>query len=387
MSDDVFSTVNNALGLFNNIDRLREQSTLKERGDAIAKALADNGGDFHALDPKLYSDRAGMAALASHVNTWSQTEQGKQTILQNQIKDAQYQTRLLGQYGSEIDKAMQSGNADLARSLMGSFSAQLRAPYRLTPDKEGGFNVMYTTPDGEQQSGKMSMQEAYDMLNNFRNNSKEFQKFTLLNGMAMNEMNTQLMMDVNNTVIGKGKDGKQVELVPVVGVGPNGVTQPMYSVPGSNQQFSREQLAEMGITDLMKATDARKEKMDNRRLDMEDRRIGLYGQALSLRGNKGRSPKASDLNAFNRMVDATLAQMGYGKTSKGYAKMNEYGEPVPVSLDDTDFADALSFAREQVAASFQQNLGINFGTAVQSGQSQDGAANPQSGNTSWKNFR
>ena len=67
--------------------------------------------------------------------------------------------------------------------------------------------------------------------------------------------------------------------------------------------------------------------------------------------------------------------------------MNEYGEPVPVSLDDTDFADALSFAREQVAASFQQNLGINFGTAVQSGQSQDGAANPQSGNTSWKNFR
>lgn len=67
MSDDVFSTVNNALGLFNNIDRLREQSTLKERGDAIAKALADNGGDFHALDPKLYSDRAGMAALASHV--------------------------------------------------------------------------------------------------------------------------------------------------------------------------------------------------------------------------------------------------------------------------------------------------------------------------------
>ena len=387
MSDDVFSTVNNALGLFNNIDRLREQSTLKERGDAIAKALADNGGDFHALDPKLYSDRAGMAALASHVNTWSQTEQGKQTILQNQIKDAQYQTRLLGQYGSEIDKAMQSGNADLARSLMGSFSAQLRAPSRLTPDKDGGFDVMYTTPDGEQQSGKMSMQEAYGMLNNFRNNSKEFQKFTLLNGMAMNEMNTQLMMDVNNTVIGKGKDGKQVELVPVVGVGPNGVTQPMYSVPGSNQQFSREQLAEMGITDLMKATDARKEKMDNRRLDMEDRRIGLYGQALSLRGNKGRSPKASDLNAFNRMVDATLAQMGYGKTSKGYAKMNEYGEPVPVSLDDTDFADALSFAREQVAASFQQNLGIHFGTAVQSGQSQDGAANPQSGNTSWKNFR
>lgn len=387
MSDDVFSTVNNALGLFNNIDRLREQSTLKERGDAIAKALADNGGDFHALDPKLYSDRAGMAALASHVNTWSQTEQGKQTILQNQIKDAQYQTRLLGQYGSEIDKAMQSGNADLARSLMGSFSAQLRAPYRLTPDKDGGFDVMYTTPDGEQQSGKMSMQEAYGMLNNFRNNSKEFQKFTLLNGMAMNEMNTQLMMDVNNTVIGKGKDGKQVELVPVVGVGPNGVTQPMYSVPGSNQQFSREQLAQMGITDLMKATDARKEKMDNRRLDMEDRRIGLYGQALSLRGNKGRSPKASDLNAFNRMVDATLAQMGYGKTSKGYAKMNEYGEPVPVSLDDTDFADALSFAREQVAASFQQNLGIHFGTAVQSGQSQDGAANPQSGNTSWKNFR
>ena len=387
MSDDVFSTVNNALGLFNNIDRLREQSTLKERGDAIAKALADNGGDFHALDPKLYSDRAGMAALASHVNTWSQTEQGKQTILQNQIKDAQYQTRLLGQYGSEIDKAMQSGNADLARSLMGSFSAQLRAPYRLTPDKDGGFDVMYTTPDGEQQSGKMSMQEAYGMLNNFRNNSKEFQKFTLLNGMAMNEMNTQLMMDVNNTVIGKGKDAKQVELVPVVGVGPNGVTQPMYSVPGSNQQFSREQLAEMGITDLMKATDARKEKMDNRRLDMEDRRIGLYGQALSLRGNKGRSPKASDLNAFNRMVDATLAQMGYGKTSKGYAKMNEYGEPIPVSLDDTDFADALSFAREQVAASFQQNLGIHFGTAVQSGQSQDGAANPQSGNTSWKNFR
>ena len=387
MSDDVFSTVNNALGLFNNIDRLREQSTLKERGDAIAKALADNGGDFHALDPKLYSDRAGMAALASHVNTWSQTEQGKQTILQNQIKDAQYQTRLLGQYGSEIDKAMQSGNADLARSLMGSFSAQLRAPYRLTPDKDGGFDVMYTTPDGEQQSGKMSMQEAYGMLNNFRNNSKEFQKFTLLNGMAMNEMNTQLMMDVNNTVIGKGKDGKQVELVPVVGVGPNGVTQPMYSVPGSNQQFSREQLAEMGITDLMKATDARKEKMDNRRLDMEDRRIGLYGQALSLRGNKGRSPKASDLNAFNRMVDATLAQMGYGKTSKGYAKMNEYGEPIPVSLDDTDFADALSFAREQVAASFQQNLGIHFGTAVQSGQSQDGAANPQSGNTSRKNFR
>ena len=387
MSDDVFSTVNNALGLFNNIDRLREQSTLKERGDAIAKALADNGGDFHALDPKLYSDRAGMAALASHVNTWSQTEQGKQTILQNQIKDAQYQTRLLGQYGSEIDKAMQSGNADLARSLMGSFSAQLRAPYRLTPDKDGGFDVMYTTPDGEQQSGKMSMQEAYGMLNNFRNNSKEFQKFTLLNGMTMNEMNTQLMMDVNNTVIGKGKDGKQVELVPVVGVGPNGVTQPMYSVPGSNQQFSREQLAQMGITDLMKATDARKEKMDNRRLDMEDRRIGLYGQALSLRGNKGRSPKASDMNAFNRMVDATLAQMGYGKTSKGYAKMNEYGEPVPVSLDDTDFADALSFAREQVAASFQQNLGIHFDTAVQSGQSQDGAANPQSGNTSWKNFR
>lgn len=390
MSDDVFSTVNNALGLFNNIDRLREQSTLKERGDAIAKSLADNGGDFHALDPKLYSDRAGMAALASHVNTWSQTEQGKQTILQNQIKDAQYQTRLLGQYGSEIDKAMQSGNADLARSLIGSFSAQLRAPYRLTPDKDGGFDVMYTTPDGEQQSGKMSMQEAYGMLNNFRNNSKEFQKFTLLNGMVMNEMNTQLMMDVNNTVIGKGKDGKQVELVPVVGVGPNGVTQPMYSVPGSNQQFSREQLAEMGITDLMKATDARKEKMDNRRLDMEDRRLGLYAQSLAARGGlggKGRAPKASDLNAFNRMVDATLAQMGYGKTSKGYAKMNEYGEPVPVSLDDTDFADALSFAREQVAASFQQNLGINFGTAVQSGQSQDGAANPQSGNTSWKNFR
>lgn len=145
------------------------------------------------------------------------------------------------------------------------------APYRLTPDKDGGFDVMYTTPDGEQQSGKMSMQEAYDMLNNFRNNSKEFQKFTLLNGMAMNEMNTQLMMDVNNTVIGKGKDGKQVELVPVVGVGPNGVIQPMYSVPGSNQLFSREQLAQMGITDLMKATDARKEKMDNRRLDMEDR--------------------------------------------------------------------------------------------------------------------
>ena len=387
MSDDVFSTVNNALGLFNNIDRLREQSTLKERGDAIAKALADNGGDFHALDPKLYSDRAGMAALASHVNTWSQTEQGKQTILQNQIKDAQYQTRLLGQYGSEIDKAMQSGNADLARSLIGSFSAQLRAPYRLNPDKEGGFNVMYTTPDGEQQSGKMSMQEAYGMLNNFRNNSKEFQKFTLLNGMAMNEMNTQLMIDVNNTVIGKGKDGKQVELVPVVGVGPNGVTQPMYSVPGSNQQFSREQLAEMGITDLMKATDARKEKMDNRRLDMEDRRIGLYANALSLRGGKGRAPKASDLNAFNRMVDATLAQMGYGKTSKGYAKMNEYGEPIPVSLDDTNFTNALSFAREQVAASFQQNLGINFGTAVQSGQSQDGATNPQSGNISWKNFR
>lgn len=390
MSDDVFSTVNNALGLFNNIDRLREQSTLKERGDAIAKALADNGGDFHTLDPKLYSDRAGMAALASHVNTWSQTEQGKQTILQNQIKDAQYQTRLLGQYGSEIDKAMQSGNANLARSLIGSFSAQLRAPYRLNPDKEGGFDVMYTTPDGEQQSGKMSMQEAYGMLNNFRNNSKEFQKFTLLNGMAMNEMNTQLMMDVNNTVIGKGKDGKQVELVPVVGVGANGVTQPMYSVPGSNQQFSREQLAEMGITDLMKATDARKEKMDNRRLDMEDRRLGLYAASISARGGlggKGRPPKASDLNAFNRMVDATLAQMGYGKTSKGYAKMNEYGEPIPVSLDDTDFADALSFAREQVAASFQQNLGIHFGTAVQSGQSQDGAANPQSGNTSWKNFR
>lgn len=318
MSDDVFSTVNNALGLFNNIDRLREQSTLKERGDAIAKALADNGGDFHALDPKLYSDRAGMAALASHVNTWSQTEQGKQTILQNQIKDAQYQTRLLGQYGSEIDKAMQSGNADLARSLMGSFSAQLRAPYRLTPDKDGGFDVMYTTPDGEQQSGKMSMQEAYDMLNNFRNNSKEFQKFTLLNGMAMNEMNTQLMMDVNNTVIGKGKDGKQVELVPVVGVGPNGVIQPMYSVPGSNQQFSREQLAQMGITDLMKATDARKEKMDNRRLDMEDRRIGLYAQSISQRG-KNQSGYGEDLRS---RVNWALEDAGYvyDKNSKRWFK-------------------------------------------------------------------
>lgn len=387
MSDDVFSTVNNALGLFNNIDRLREQSALKERGDAIAKALADNGGDFHALDPKLYSDRAGMAALASHVNAWSQTEQGKQTILQNQIKDAQYQTRLLGQYGSEIDKAMQSGNSELARSLMGSFSAQLRAPYRLTPDKEGGFNVMYMTPEGEQQSGKMSMQEAYDMLNTFKNNSKEFQKFTLLNGMAMNEMNTQLMMDVNNTVIGKGKDGKQVELVPMYGQGTHGDTQIVYGVPGSNQQFTREQLAQMGITDLMKATDARKEKMDNRRLDMEDRRIGLYGQALSLRGAKGRAPKASDLNAFNRMVDATLAQMGYGKTTKGYVKMNEYGEPTSVSLDDPNFADALSFARQQAAASFQQNLGIDFSAALQPAQSQDGTLATQSATANWKNFR
>lgn len=324
-----------------------------------------------------------MAALASHVNTWSQTEQGKQTILQNQIKDAQYQTRLLGQYGSEIDKAMQSGNADLARSLIGSFSAQLRAPYRLTPDKEGGFNVMYTTPDGEQQSGKMSMQEAYDMLNNFRNNSKEFQKFTLLNGMAMNEMNTQLMMDVNNTVIGKGKDGKQVELVPVVGVGPNGVIQLMYSVPGSNQQFSREQLAEMGITDLMKATDARKEKMDNRRLDMEDRRLGLYGQALSLRGSKGRSPKASDLNAFNRMVDATLMQLGYGKSGGQYMKG---GEPVPP--DDEDFINALTLARQQAVLTFQQNLGIDFSSLLQNKQaSQDPATARIESPYSFKDFR
>lgn len=204
------------------------------------------------------------------------------------------------------------------------------------------------------------------MLNNFRNNSKEFQKFTLLNGMAMNEMNTQLMMDVNNTVIGKGKDGKQVELVPVVGVGPNGVTQPMYSVPGSNQQFSREQLAQMGITDLMKATDARKEKMDNRRLDMEDRRIGLYGQALSLRGSKGRSPKASDLNAFNRMVDATLMQLGYGKSGGQYMKDGD-----PVSLDDQDFKNALAWARQQTASSFQQNLGIDFSASLQDESSKD----------------
>lgn len=122
----------------------------------------------------------------------------------------------------------------------------------------------------------------------------------------------------------------------------------------------------MGITDLMKATDARKEKMDNRRLDMEDRRIGLYGQALSLRGSKGRSPKASDLNAFNRMVDATLMQLGYGKSGGQYMKDGD-----PVSLDDQDFKNALAWARQQTASSFQQNLGIDFSASLQDESSKD----------------
>lgn len=323
-----------------------------------------------------------MAALASHVNTWSQTEQGKQTILQNQIKDAQYQTRLLGQYGSEIDKAMQSGNADLARSLMGSFSAQLNAPYRLTPDKDGGFDVMYTTPDGEQQSGKMSMQEAYDMLNNFRNNSKEFQKFYSLERHG-HERNEHPVDDGCEQYRHRQRERREASRAcPVVGWGQR-CHQPMYSVPGSNQLFSREQLAQMGITDLMKATDARKEKMDNRRLDMEDRRIGLYGQALSLRGSKGRSPKASDLNAFNRMVDATLMQLGYGKSGGQYMKG---GEPVPP--DDEDFINALTLARQQAVLTFQQNLGIDFSSLLQNKQaSQDPATARIESPYSFKDFR
>lgn len=390
MGDDVFSTVNNALGLFNNIDRLREQSTLKERGDAIAKSLADNGGDFHALDPKLYSDRAGMAALASHVNTWSQTEQGKQTILQNQIKDAQYQTRLLGQYGSEIDKAMQTGNTDLATSLACSFSKAIRSPHSVSKSKEPGMlDIIFASPDGEQKTGTMSLNDFLSMMKGYQQNSPEWNKYLLLNGLALNEINNSKRESFDEDYVSVGKDGKEISLIPQVDYNEKKEIERLFFLPGTGN-LSEAQLSQMGFSKPMKATDARKEKMDNRRLDMEDRRLGLYAASISARGGlggKGRPPKASDLNAFNRMVDATLAQMGYGKTSKGYAKMNEYGEPIPVSLDDTDFADALSFAREQVAASFQQNLGIHFGTAVQSGQSQDGAANPQSGNTSWKNFR
>lgn len=387
MNDDFYSSTNNALGLFNNIDRLREQSTLKERGDAIAKALADNGGDFHALDPKLYSDRAGMAALASHVNAWSQTEQGKQAILQNQIKDAQYQTRLLGQYGSEIDKAMQSGNAELARSLACSLSKSIRSPYSVSKNKEPGMlDINFVSPDGEQKTGTMSLNEFLSMMKGYQQNSPEWNKYLVLNGLALNELNNSKRENFDEDYVSFGKDGKEISLIPQIDYNEKKEIERLFFLPGTGN-LSEAQLSQMGFSKPMKATDARKEKMDNRRLDMEDRRIGLYGQALSLRGGKGRAPKASDLNAFNRMVDATLAQMGYGKTSKGYAKMNEYGEAVPVSLDDTDFADALSFARGQVAASFQQNLGINFGTAVQSGQSQDGATNPQSGNSSWKNFR
>lgn len=374
MSDDVFSTVNNALGLFNNIDRLREQTALKERGDAIAKALADNGGDFHALDPKLYSDRAGMAALASHVNAWSQTEQGKQAILQNQIKDAQYQTRLLGQYGSEIDKAMQSGNSELATSLACSLSKAIRSPHSVSKSKEPGMlDIIFASPDGEQKTGTMSLNDFISMMKGYQQNSPEWNKYLLLNGLALNEINNKKRENFDEDYISVGKDGKEISLIPQVDYNEKKEIERLFFLPGTGN-LSEAQLSQMGFSKPMKATDARKEKMDNRRLDMEDRRIGLYGQALSLRGGKGRAPKASDLNAFNRMVDATLAQMGYGKTSKGYVKMNEFSEPVPVSLDDQDFADALSFARGQVAASFQHDLGIDFSSLPQNKQaSQDPA--------------
>ena len=43
----------------------------------------------------------------------------------------------------------------------------------------------------------------------------------------------------------------------------------------------------------------------------------------------------------------------------------------PVSLDDQDFKNALAWARQQTASSFQQNLGIDFSASLQDESSKD----------------
>jgi len=134
MANEFWNTLNTATSALKNIDAMYNESQINDRVNAIAHALVDNGNNLEALDPSLYSDSYGLAALGRVTKQYSETSEGQKKIAENAIARAQRDGQMIGGYLNAINEAIQNGDTDRGGAYFQSLSERIGTPYTVQYD-------------------------------------------------------------------------------------------------------------------------------------------------------------------------------------------------------------------------------------------------------------
>lgn len=202
------------LGHDANISKFKHQDQVREAANRFVPVLNENGMNFNAIKP---TNSAEVSALAGLVDKYSQTEEGKATILKNRknILKSKYSDFVAGR--NQVKTLLSEGKTDQAIKGIELMSSNAPLPYSLSDydPKTKTFGIKYldsakgNTPTGE----RMPLNDVWQMISGM--DEKQFFMQGAQHAAAIRQNNLENQKDPSKHIYATGqKDGKTYTIVP-----------------------------------------------------------------------------------------------------------------------------------------------------------------------------
>jgi hypothetical protein len=359
-----------AVGAMNKMKGMADEQKMNSRLDKMAKVMSDSGGDIFAITPDMYGDRAGLAAYASLVKTWRDTEDGKAAVRKAMISNAENQYNMFTTHSGQIEKMIQAGDGQGASLAMENLSRQAHLPYELKWNEQNkSFDVLHNTPEGNVPTGQtMSMGDAWASVQGLVKNRKEFMRSAMTYAQAVADTNLDAAMNPDKTLVARDKKGNELQLVPNIDLPYGQAPKVGFYSPSHGRSFTMDELAQAGFTlprttkgdQAERALDV-KEEMNSIRADAAAQRasdaaarLGLAQENADLRRVLGdaslaKNDAAMEDDLFDQMIEQSVP--GAFKKNKSWFVEGDDGEAHPL---DPEIA---SSARSQARAMTEKQTG------------------------------
>ncbi|BDQ36295.1 hypothetical protein SYK_06550 [Pseudodesulfovibrio nedwellii] len=202
------------LGHQDTIAKANENKAIRTAANNYIPVLQQNNYDFSAIKP---TNSAEVAAYAGLVDTYSQTEQGKATLMENRKKilASKYTDFLTGK--QRVNSLLAEGKTDEAIKGIELLSSKAPLPYSLGDydSKTKTFGVHYLDSNqGNTATGeRMPMKDVWQMISGM--DEKQFFMQGAQHAAAIQKGNLTYQCDPSKHMYAKGmKDGRTYTIVP-----------------------------------------------------------------------------------------------------------------------------------------------------------------------------
>jgi hypothetical protein len=347
-----------------------DTQAVNSRLDKMAKVMGENGGDISAITPDMYSDRNGVAAYASLVKAWRDTEAGKDAVRKSLVANAANQYNMFTTHAAQIEKMIQAGDAQSASLAMENLSRQAHIPYELKFNaQDGTFDVLHNTPEGAIPTGqKMSMGDAWSTVQGLIKNQKEFMKQSMIYAQAVAEGNLDNAMNPERTLIARNDKGEELHLVPNVELPYGQAPKVGYYSPKMGRTLTKEELAQAGFNiptsiktaqadealDLKAEANTIRAEAAAQRANDAAARLSMAEENAALRRELGnaslsKSDAAAEDDIFDQIIEQSVP--GAFKKNKSWFVEGDDGEAHVVE------AAVIAAARKQARAMVEKQTG------------------------------